>query len=661
MHLHQTAKPQVPKSVENAEDARMDDLPRIAKYLLIAAYLTSTNSHTSNLCMFGCGLDEKQRKLRVNRVAPTGGVVKVGDLAQLCGVQLTLFVAPATRAWTEPVPCGKTACYSRSSARRKRRGSATRSTPSAWTATSSASQSSETLLSLTASHVNSSNGKDRSSSEAGIGDGLNIVAMLDAEASVRNLIIDACRTLFLEDHVCSVEMDGRKCDRCAVGSFEQDRTSSTHWPRNEIAPLTPESLMLARSLNAINGRFSTGTFAKVAAHPSQRANMDLISTRLARPSTDPQAPHLTLKKQLEDVMALDGDELEAVATDEMRMLLASTLKKIEPHEQPHNRSATNDAAASSSGQSTRRKRNPEADTQKTLKLFEAFTSLAQCSPITLEEQITLHQSTYNASLSNEEREMKAWAHGFRSFAAPPGPRTAAHVQGYWRQGFADVFKPSQGTASLIASYPTKVAEADAESTFAHVVALDTVMQEWKAESLTELLLQHILSLMAAVEFAHEYDGLSLDDKDRVARRRFISHPDHTAKFAAAAANDYDTLIDTQHKREYLLWKDNVFGKETTGRNRARVVYDELGPHALLDTSFSPARLHAGWTSTAYPKLVKHILQAPRDRVDKAYGRNRAATLGIISALDTELARKVRVFLNHFPSKPALNFAARSNA
>ncbi|KAF7313925.1 hypothetical protein HMN09_00550800 [Mycena chlorophos] len=70
-------KPQVPKSVENAEDARMDDLPRMAKYLLIAAYLASTNPHTSDLRMFGRGLDEKKRKRRVNRVAPKGGVAKL--------------------------------------------------------------------------------------------------------------------------------------------------------------------------------------------------------------------------------------------------------------------------------------------------------------------------------------------------------------------------------------------------------------------------------------------------------------------------------------------------------------------------------------------------------------------------------------------------------
>ncbi|KAJ7251118.1 putative origin recognition complex, subunit 5-like protein [Mycena haematopus] len=49
------------------EDRRLVDLPRMSKFILVAAYLASTNPHTSDLRMFGRGLDEKKRKRRARK------------------------------------------------------------------------------------------------------------------------------------------------------------------------------------------------------------------------------------------------------------------------------------------------------------------------------------------------------------------------------------------------------------------------------------------------------------------------------------------------------------------------------------------------------------------------------------------------------------------
>ncbi|KAF7324653.1 hypothetical protein MKEN_00506800 [Mycena kentingensis (nom. inval.)] len=59
------------------EDERIGDLPRMAKYILIAAYIASTNPQKSDLRMFGRGLDEKKRKRRAANRVPKSGVAKL--------------------------------------------------------------------------------------------------------------------------------------------------------------------------------------------------------------------------------------------------------------------------------------------------------------------------------------------------------------------------------------------------------------------------------------------------------------------------------------------------------------------------------------------------------------------------------------------------------
>lgn len=50
-------------------DGNLKTLPRMSKFLLVAAYLASTNPSKSDLRMFGRGLDEKKRKRRAVRAA----------------------------------------------------------------------------------------------------------------------------------------------------------------------------------------------------------------------------------------------------------------------------------------------------------------------------------------------------------------------------------------------------------------------------------------------------------------------------------------------------------------------------------------------------------------------------------------------------------------
>ncbi|PPQ88839.1 LOW QUALITY PROTEIN: hypothetical protein CVT25_010269 [Psilocybe cyanescens] len=59
------------------DQAGIAGLPRMAKFILLASFLASTNPPKSDIRMFGRGLDEKKRKRRVMKKAGKGGPSKV--------------------------------------------------------------------------------------------------------------------------------------------------------------------------------------------------------------------------------------------------------------------------------------------------------------------------------------------------------------------------------------------------------------------------------------------------------------------------------------------------------------------------------------------------------------------------------------------------------
>lgn len=83
-HPSQVQPPSSPKKSRRTTVHKGDDtngggagnLPRISKFILVAAFLASTNPAKSDLRMFGRGLDEKKRKRRRN--VPNSGKLKAG-------------------------------------------------------------------------------------------------------------------------------------------------------------------------------------------------------------------------------------------------------------------------------------------------------------------------------------------------------------------------------------------------------------------------------------------------------------------------------------------------------------------------------------------------------------------------------------------------------
>ncbi|KAF7369192.1 Origin recognition complex subunit 5 [Mycena venus] len=58
------------------DDGRIADLPRMSKFILVAAYLASTNPQTSDVRMFGRATDEKKRKRRAYKATTKSGTAK---------------------------------------------------------------------------------------------------------------------------------------------------------------------------------------------------------------------------------------------------------------------------------------------------------------------------------------------------------------------------------------------------------------------------------------------------------------------------------------------------------------------------------------------------------------------------------------------------------
>jgi len=74
-----TTKTMVPS---DEKDAGITSLPRLSKFILVAAFLASTNPPKSDLRIFGRGLDEKKKRKRRASGKPTktkGGVTKVAQ------------------------------------------------------------------------------------------------------------------------------------------------------------------------------------------------------------------------------------------------------------------------------------------------------------------------------------------------------------------------------------------------------------------------------------------------------------------------------------------------------------------------------------------------------------------------------------------------------
>ncbi|KAJ7717730.1 putative origin recognition complex, subunit 5-like protein [Mycena maculata] len=58
------------------DDGRISDLPRMAKFILVAAYLASTNPHNKDVRMFGRAQDEKKRKRRAYKASAKTGTAR---------------------------------------------------------------------------------------------------------------------------------------------------------------------------------------------------------------------------------------------------------------------------------------------------------------------------------------------------------------------------------------------------------------------------------------------------------------------------------------------------------------------------------------------------------------------------------------------------------
>jgi len=60
-------------ATDTKDEAGVSTLPRMSKFILLASFLASTNPPSSDLRMFGRGLDERKRKRRARKTTARGG------------------------------------------------------------------------------------------------------------------------------------------------------------------------------------------------------------------------------------------------------------------------------------------------------------------------------------------------------------------------------------------------------------------------------------------------------------------------------------------------------------------------------------------------------------------------------------------------------------
>lgn len=86
--------------ISDGDDSKMGLLPRLSKFILVAAFLASTNVARTDLRMFGRGLDER-KKVRRRAVTKTTGPAKVRPKAGF-DLRMSTYYALALAGFSTP-------------------------------------------------------------------------------------------------------------------------------------------------------------------------------------------------------------------------------------------------------------------------------------------------------------------------------------------------------------------------------------------------------------------------------------------------------------------------------------------------------------------------------------------------------------------------------
>ena len=87
-------------ALQTTQGSLTDVLPRMSKFVLLAAFLASTNPAKSDIRMFGRALDERKKRKRGNAASSRGGAIKVGpDLQYVLWGSLEIDSSKAPRTY----------------------------------------------------------------------------------------------------------------------------------------------------------------------------------------------------------------------------------------------------------------------------------------------------------------------------------------------------------------------------------------------------------------------------------------------------------------------------------------------------------------------------------------------------------------------------------
>ncbi|KAJ7307946.1 hypothetical protein DFH08DRAFT_975332 [Mycena albidolilacea] len=179
---------------------------------------------------------------------------------------------------------------------------------------------------------------------------------------------------------------------------------------------------------------------------------------------------------------------------------------------------------------------------------------------------------------------------------------------------------------------------DKKDIFKWLVQTHTHLEKHEHSTQATNFVNRIYLVLSALAFAHEYESLSDHAKKLATQSLFIAQ-DHALRFQDVALETASKTIDNEMADEFRRWKKKFLRNTITPRKKLESTF--------FLTRFGHPHHIDGKRSTEFTRLLEALYdEAPSDTRNMPltvarYEGNRAATLGVISAFDPQLARFAR--------------------
>ncbi|KAJ7759196.1 hypothetical protein B0H16DRAFT_1534747 [Mycena metata] len=298
------------------------------------------------------------------------------------------------------------------------------------------------------------------------------------------------------------------------------------------------------------------------------------------------------------------------------------------------------------------KKDSEA-TDHAAKHFETICAGIQKGPLEIHDWLQLLEDGFNLGEDKILREIAALERGLRGLAGYGDSAQASQRQ--WRKGVASkVSTAGPSFATKLEEYSAPLASDGWSGLLKQNRLLETHIRETTAGEM----LGHVYEVIASIDFIVQWNELSDFGRTRYYEAVFAELDDNVAAFQDLDPVGRQNLISTTYKTSFNNWKKRCRRQEIASRNRMYKLYHAIGPHMVLEPLWCTQLLHENRTSTHFASIFDSFLaNIPFDPNNEKlsiamnrYPDNWAATVGVLHALDKDLALHFVAFMDRCPSK-----------